>query len=198
MIQRPTNWSEVKEPTDRKQLPADAYVCRIDRVQISTNDYGDQLNVLFDIAEGDYRGFFAEDYKATLREDKKWKGVYRIWLPKNDGSEKDEWSKSSLKGFTTAVERSNPGYAWNWDEQSLCGKLIGILFRNVEWEWDGKTGWAVKPFCAMTADKVRSGEYSVPADKPLKKSAPSTDFGFGFGSSGSTEYDTKEDSGLPF
>ncbi len=65
-------------------------------------------------------------------QDKKWKGVIRQFLPKDDGTDNDEWTKSSFKGLTTAFEHSNPGYTWNWEETSLVGKLVGILFRNEE------------------------------------------------------------------
>ena len=77
-------------------------------------------------------------------------------------------TKSSFKGMVTSFEKSNPGYQWNWDEASLSGKLVGILFRNEEWEWDGKSGWAVRPFRAISIDSVRSGDFTIPKDKPLK------------------------------
>ena len=80
----------------------------------------------FDIAEGEYKDFFANDLKAQTGEDKKWKGVLRLWLPKDDGSDKDEVTKSILKGFVTSVEKSNPGYLFDWNEASLAGKQIGV------------------------------------------------------------------------
>ena len=179
MIRRPNNWNEVKEPTDRQKLPLDAYVCRVKRAAVQNNQHGDQLCILFDIAEGEFSGFFNEDYKANTRDDKKWKGVLRLFIPKDDGSEKDEWTKRTFKGMTTAFEKSNPGYTWNWDENSLAGKLIGILFRNEEWEYDGKNGWAVRPFRALSVDSVRDEDFTLPKDKPLKNK---NDSGYGYGS----------------
>jgi hypothetical protein len=108
-----------------------------------------------------------------------------VYIPKDDGSEKDEWTKRTFKGMTAAFEKSNPGYMWNWDENSLAGKMVGILFRNEEWENDeGKTGWTVRPFRAISVDSVRSEDFRLPKDKPLKKNDSGYSAGgYGTGSS---------------
>lgn len=174
MIRRPNNWNEVKELSDRPKLPVGAYVCKVKKAAVQSNDYGEQLCVLFDIVEGEFKNFYDEDFKNNIMTTRKWKGIIRQWLPKDDGSEKDEWTKSGLKGLTTAFEKSNPGYQWNWDENSLAGKLIGVLFRNEEWEYEGRHGWTAKPFKAIPVENVRSGDYKIPNDKPLKKSTESS------------------------
>ena len=168
MIRKPNNWNEVQEFSDRPKLPLGAYVCKVRKAVVQANDFGEQLCVLFDIFEGDFKGFFDDDFKSNTRADKKWKGVLRQFIPVDDGSEKDEWTKSSFKGMVTAFEKSNPGYQWNWDEASLSGKMIGILFRNEEWEYEGKTGWTVRPFRAISVDSVRNADFKLPKDKPLK------------------------------
>lgn len=174
MIKKPMNWENVQEFGDREKLPLGAYVCKIKQAKVMDNSYGSQLGVLFDIAEGEYAGHYNRDYQGNQNPDKKWKGVLRLWLPKDDGSDKDETTKRVLKGFVTAVEKSNPGYAWDWNENSLAGKMIGILMRNEEWEWQDKHGWTVRPFRAMSVDTVHEGNYKLPDDKPLKNggSAP--------------------------
>lgn len=169
MIRRPNNWNDVKEFSDRQKLPLGAYVCKVRNAIVQGNERGEQLCILFDIAEGEYAGFFANEFNASTNPDKKWKGVLKQWLPKDNGTEKDEWTKSSLKGMTTAFEKSNTGYCWDWNETSLIGRLIGVLFRNEEWEYEGKTGWAVRPFRAISVDSVRDATFTLPKDKPLKK-----------------------------
>lgn len=176
MINRPKNWDNVQAFSDRPKLPVGAYVCRIKKAVVQNSGYGDQLCILFDIEDGEYAGFYANEFKSNQREDKKWKGVLRQFLPKDDGSEKDEWTKSSFKGLVTSIESSNRGYQWNWDENSLAGKEIGIIFRNEEWEYEGKTGWAVRPFRATSVDTVQDGDYTLPKDKPLK-SRPVDNYG---------------------
>lgn len=172
MITRPNNWNEVKEFSERKKLEINAAVVKVRQAAIKSTDYGEQLCILFDIAEGDYTGFYKEDFdgqKPEAGKEKKWKGVLRLFLPVDDGSEKDEWTKSTLKGMATAFEKSNPGYQWNWDEKSLAGKLVGILYRDEEWEWNGKTGWAKRPFRAISVESVREGSFTVPNKKSLNR-----------------------------
>lgn len=187
MIRRPTNWNDVKEFSDRQKLPLGAYVCKVKKAAVQETEWGEQLCILFDIAEGEYSGFFNNEFNANTNPDKKWKGVLKQWLPKDNGTEKDEWTKSSLKGMITAFEKSNAGYRWDWNEASLTGRLIGILFRNEEWEYEGKSGWAVRPFRAISVDSVLEKTFTLPKDKPLKKesttssyaNAPATDsYGF--------------------
>lgn len=197
MINRPKNWDNVQAFSDRPKLPVGAYVCKVKQVAIQSTDYGDQLCILFDIADGEYAGFYQDDFDANQRENKKWKGVLRQFLPKDDGSERDEWTKASFKGMVTAFENSNRGYQWNWDEKSLVGKEVGIIFRNEEWEYDGKTGWAVRPFRATSVDSVQDGDYTLPKDKPLKN-RPADNYGAAPTTQGS--FTTLEDSDgeLPF
>lgn len=168
MIQKPNNWENVRAFSDSHKLPLGAYVCTIKQAVVRQTEYGDQLCIAFDISTGEWAGYYQEDFDNNLRDDKKWKGVLRQFLPKNDGSDKDEWAKSLLKGLTTAVEESNRGYTWNWEEKSLAGKEIGILMRNEEWEYNGKHGWAVRPFRAISVDSIADATFKLPKDKPLK------------------------------
>lgn len=167
MIRKPNNWNEVQEFTDRQKLPVGAYVCKIKQVRIQDNSFGSQLAMLFDISEGEYTNFFKKDFDGNTAQDRKWRGVLRVWLPKDDGSEKDEMTKRTFKGMVTSFEKSNLGYQWDWNENSLVGKTVGILFRNEEWDYNGKHGWAVRPFRAISAVSVRNEDYNLPKDKPL-------------------------------
>lgn len=169
MIRQPSNWNQVQEFTEKVKLPLGAYVCKVQNVRVDSYDGNSaQLCICFDIAEGEYTGFYKREFDTNNSENKKFKGVLRIWLPKDDGTDKDEWTKRTLKGVVTAFERSNIGYKWNWDERSLVGRMIGILFRNEEWEYEGKSGWTVRPFRAISVDSVRNGDFALPEDKPLK------------------------------
>lgn len=164
------NWDKQQAVTQREQLPVGGYVAKIMGAEEKEYGFGNMLWVSVDIAEGEYANYYAEDYRSQDREDKKWHGVVRLFVPKDDGSEKDEWTKKSFKSFTNAVEDSNSGYAWDWDETKLKGKEIGVLVRNEEWEntETGKSGWKTQPFMFIASDDARQGNYSEPKDKPLK------------------------------
>ena len=167
MIRKPQNWENVQVMTDRAKLPVGAYVCKVKQVGIQHNDYGDQLAILFDIAEGDHKDFYSREFQQNPNQNKKWKGVIRIWLPKDDGSDKDEKTKRLFKGMVTSFEESNPGFHWNWDESTLVGKTIGIIYRNEEWEYNGRTGWTTEAAGADSIDSIRDGKFYHYKDKPL-------------------------------
>lgn len=172
------NWNDVKAVSERPKLPVGGYVCKIMGAEEKTyqgqNGAFSKLEVSIDIYEGDYNGFYADDYRAQNREDKKWGGVVRLYVPTDDGSDTDEYTKSIFKGFTDAVEDSNPNYHWDWDEEKLKGKIVGCLFRNEEWEFNGNSGWKVKPFKFVSADIIREEKFTMPKDKPLKNSNANT------------------------
>ena len=194
MIRKPNNWNEVQEFSDRQKLPLDAYVCKVKQCKVVDTDYGEQLVILFDITEGEYAGYFQKDYARNTAQDKKWRGLLRVWIPKDDGSESDEITKRSFKGMTTSFEKSNPGYQWDWNENSLAGKTVGILFRNEAYDFQGRQGWAARPFRALSADAVRNGEYTMPKDKPLKNKTSAAP-AYPNPNNGYTEVDDEE---LPF
>lgn len=77
MIQKPKNWDSVQEFSDRPKLPLDAYVCRVKQVSFADTNYGPQLLILFDIEEGEQRGYFTGEYKSNPKKDKSWKGTLR-------------------------------------------------------------------------------------------------------------------------
>lgn len=172
----------------RETLPAGGYVAKTIGGRVIEYDWGSVLAIAFDITEGDHKGHFDNEYKSQIQEDKKWKGVLRLPLPKDDGSEKDDWTKRSFGNAMWAIEESNPGYHWNWDESTLADKNIGVLFRNKEWEFSGKTGWTTECCALTTVQNIRENKFKMPKDKPLKNS--------GGGASGTAMQST--DSEFPF
>ena len=173
------NWDQVKAASDRQQLPKGGYVCRIMNSEIKTYDGTkgtfERLEISIDVAEGEFKDFYAADYRGQNQEDKKWRGVLRLYVPKDDGSDMDEWTKSKLKAATNAVEDSNQGYHWDWNEAGLKGKLVGCLIRNEEWEYNGRTGWNTKPFKFVPVSDIKNGKFEIPKDKPLNKKTSDSD-----------------------
>lgn len=167
-----SNWENVKASADFTALPAGGYVCKIQGAKICTfdgkNGSFERLEVAVDIVEGEYKDHFRRDFDSQNTEDKKWRGVLRLYVPSGDGSEQDNWSAAKLKRFISDVEDSNPGYHWDWDEKKLKGKLVGLTFRREEWEYNGKSGWKTNPFQAYTVEDIRQNKFQMPKDKPLK------------------------------
>ena len=162
------NGFEAKKIATREQLPVGAYVCKILDVKLQEYSWGETIELSFDIAEGEHKDFYAKDYRANTNEDRKWRGKYRLNVPKDDGTEQDGWTKRSFENAIWAFEDSNTGFRWAWNESALKGKTIGLLFRNREWEFNGKTGWSPEAAAVASVSDVRSGNFKLPKDKPLK------------------------------
>ncbi len=168
------NWDQVQAAAERKKLPAGGYVVKIMDACVRSYEGRDgnafeKLEISIDITEGEYKDFYANEYRSQTQEDKRWKGVIRLYVPTGDGSERDEWTKSRLKAVTDALEDSNAGYHWDWNEKKLKGKIVGCLFREEEWEFNDRSGWATRPFKFVSAENIRTGKFTVPTKRPLKR-----------------------------
>ena len=164
------NYDKTQAYTESNRLPVGGYVLRILNVKIEEGKNGnsDQMVIAFDVAEGDYAGFYQKNFNDQTGEDKKWKGTTRLWLPKDDGSEKDEWTKRRFKTFIVNVEDSNNGYHWDWDESKLKGKLVGGIFNEKEWELNGNTGFFTNLHHFTTIEKVHQNDFKIPETTFLK------------------------------
>lgn len=158
-----------------EKLPVGGYICKILNPEVAEYSWGNVLVLNIDVDQGEYKGFYANQYKNNTNEDKKWKGTLRINLPKDDGSEKDGWTKNTFNNFVGCVEEANPGFRWAWDERGFCdeqklkGKLIGVAVREEEWEYNGKTGWANRPWKVIPVSAIEDCKLNEKwlAPKPL-------------------------------
>lgn len=157
-----------KQGGEREKLPAGGYVAKIMNAEEISYSWGSVLLISFDVIEGEYKDFFRRDYQENTNEDRKWRGTYRLTIPRDDGSEKDEWTKRTFGNAIWAIEDSNRGYAWDWNEAGLKNKTVGVLFRNREWEIDGNTGWTTECCKLTSVDDIRNGKFKMPKDKPLE------------------------------
>ena len=171
------DYDKVQGYQDRPQLPVGGYVMKIMGAEVKENRIGQYVQVSMDVAEGEYKDFFANDYRAQdgSQRGKVWHCNYLLNVPADDGSERDGWTKRRFKTFTEALEASNEGYHFDWDEKKFKGLLIGGLFNLREWENNGRRGRSSNLAQVCSVDKIRSGKYKLPKDQLLPGSdAPST------------------------
>lgn len=174
----------------RETLPAGGYICKILSAKEESYKWGNVLVLAIDVDEGEYKGIWKRDYDNNTNEDKKWRGTFRINIPKDDGSEQDAWTKRTFNNAMWAIEQSNPGYTWDWDEKKLKGKKIGVIYRNREWEYNGNTGWTTEAGGSESVDNIRDGKFKLLKDRPLKNKPVAA---------ATNSYDSVEDEGeLPF
>lgn len=177
MIKKWNDYDSTTLLTDNEQLPAGGYVCKIMDAKVQQAPYADTLLLSVDVCEGEKTGFYAKNYKQQQKDNKKWKGCIRIRLPKDDGSEKDDFTKRVFKTAVMNIENSNKNYHWNWDEVSIKGLVVGVLARNKEYDFNGHTGFWTELFKTVPADVIRSGEFAIPEDKLLEPNPVANQFG---------------------
>lgn len=196
MIKGFKDFDKVQGYQDRKQLPVGGYVMRIMGAEVKENKVGQYVQVSMDVAEGEYAGFYADDYRSqdSSQRDKVWHCNYLLNVPADDGSERDGWTKRKFKTFTEALEASNDGYHFDWDEKKFKGLVIGGLFNLREWEKDGMRGKTTNLAQVCSVDKIRSGKYKLPKDQLISEggSAESTT------STSSGGFTVVHDEDLPF
>ena len=181
-----------------EQLPTDkAYVCEIKGAKEVgyTTDSGyrvHRVDIALDVCEGEYEGFYQKKFDDSQDEDKKWKGVVKLNIPKFDGTEKDNWTVKSFNTQFVAIEDSNPGYTWNNVLDSLKGKKIGLVLRDKEWEFNGNRGFYSEPYKLISVSNARAQKFRKPNTKYL--SSEST----GDVASGFTPISNAVDEELPF
>ena len=160
-------WDQAAAYTDgAERVPAGGHVCRIVTARVETLDNGsDKLSLALEIDEGSpldgiYRRAYAA--KATGNPSAKWPCVFSTFLLGRDGL-----CNPFFKGLIKCVEESNAGYAWNWDERTLKGKLLGVIFREEEFVGnDGGVRTATRPAFARSVERIRAG-VEVPEIKRL-------------------------------
>ena len=150
-------------------LPEGAYVCEI--VSVVDNDAREYLEVTFDIAEGEYAGYYSDEWGAAHPFAHSVKVSYK------------DSALGMLKAKLNALTASNPGFdaeaVFNAaaDSPALLGMLHGRKFGmsvQLEYEdWQGKPlnnprlDWGGAKWC--TADEVRMGTV-----KPQRRDARHT------------------------
>ena len=158
------NFDTIQAAGGFERPEADGYVCIIRHVE----DHPDKefIHLEVDIAEGKFKGYAAETAERA--------GFWPLRCNRFYGGK----SVGYFKAFLEAVEATNKGYRWNWNEQSLVGKGVGIVFREEEYmNRDGQIRTSIAPYEFKTAAQIREGDFKVPPPKKLAATAapaPST------------------------
>ena len=148
--------TEARDFTQYEKIEVGGHYCKILDVKIEEiqgkNGKFEQLLIKFDTDENDKQPrYYSTRYKQDVEKDAtkaKWKGYYKIFIPKDDGTEQDEKSKVNFKTFITCIEKSNSGYDWeksDWNEKTLVGKkFVGVFGIEEFTNLAGELVWATK------------------------------------------------------
>ena len=170
-------YDKSKRKKSFETLPKGAYVIRILNVTEDANrkGFGTHLTIRFDIAEGEYKGFYQAQFDRNTNEDKKWPfdAVYYLSVPQ-DGSPEYYWTNWNT--FFADLEDSNKGFIFDGDVKKLKGKLIGGVFHIKQSAKGDKVYSNTKMKWSCVADDVRNGKITrFPDDVIVQKNAQTID-----------------------
>lgn len=167
-MKKPQNWEEVEaseEFGEYETLNLGGHVVEIKRASeyVSMSSGNTSFKVEVDIADGEQKGFFRKQYDNDTRADKKWSNNAIKYI-----SLKEEFV-SMFKGFIKIVENSNPGYKWNFDEETLKNKkLVGVFGLEEYQDNDGNVKTSTRLTQFRSLDKL--SEVKIPKVKLLNGS----------------------------
>jgi hypothetical protein len=144
----------VNEAGEFKHLPAGIYGVKITNVvDVPEKEYWE---VYCDITKGEYANYFKTLVDAGLRDTSKSIRSYKTnALP-------------FFKAFITSIEKTNPGYHWDWNEKGLIGKNVIAVFGEEEYkdsEGNVKIRTRLEEFRSLEA--YQQGKIKVPELKKL-------------------------------
>lgn len=157
----------------RKNLPVGAYIGKI--VDAKVEDYTtkdgktiSKLVIAVDVSEGEQKDFYMNQFKeASGRESKypvRYKGTIRYTIPTSDDAYAEN-NRRKLEGAIWAVEQSNEGYSWDWNEKGLKSRAVGFAVREFDWLLDdGRKGTSTEIGKLVSVQAVREGKV-----KPMPK-----------------------------
>lgn len=203
------NEATVTSFKEREKLPTGGYILKILDVKEEEYSWGSVIVLRFDIAEGEYKGFFQKQYNDMSDEYKKWKGTHRMNVPSPKSSGEDDMKKYKrqlgfFKSQIKAFEDSNNGLHIDcekeWDVSILKGKTVGAVFGNQEYYNNGKSYWFTALDHLLSVSDIRNGEFKIPEDREdRRKPKNGHDAPAEIGGSLSSDFETiAEDVVVPF
>lgn len=153
---RKVKWSEVipSEGGDYKRPQADGYVVTI--TQVDDHDDKMYLEVRYDIAEGEFKGYFSDTFYADKPYAHRFIASYT------------ETADGMFRKFLDCLSASNPGFdaitaADACRPDMFVGKQLGVVFRDELYtKSNGKEGSRFSQLVEYrTVDQIRKHDYVV-------------------------------------
>ena len=163
-MQKPVGYdtAQTKEFTGTKFPPAGPYVFGILRAEChKTKTSGrDAITLTLDIAKGDFKNFFRGRTDQADGKDK-----YLKYMQLVDGD-----SVAYFKGMIKAIEESNQGFKFDFDESKLHRKLVGGMIRDKEIIGNDGTSFMYPEVAFLCSVKTaESGNLTIPQAKKAKQ-----------------------------
>jgi len=153
-------------------LPAGAYVGKIYGARTEDSPNGQRLAIQVDVEEGEFAGYFHRRYAADQggRFAAKYRGVTRLNIPDaSTPADRAQWQTRAFEALAWALEQSNDGYHWDWDESKLTDLAVGFTVREKDYYIpdSGNSGTTTEICAFWPVGKVRAGEVRTPRKREL-------------------------------
>lgn len=173
---RPDNWDNV-QPFSSLSPKEGYYIVMIKSAieSISKENKNPILELSIDIAEGEYTGFYTK-LGSQFNADKLRKKIYCT---------ESESAMPYFKKFINDVEKSNPGYRFDFTPYSLINKKVGFFMIEVPYVYNGKqkTYLKVDDSCLISDVPILNRNLIPREPKAIQ---------------GTNQYTTQNDDDLPF
>lgn len=157
------NFKAENEVIEFENIKPTQYLCKI--VDVEDVEDREYLKIAFDIVKDkngneDLKGYFNKYYE----EYGKWNSqgiIYRSYKLS---------AQRFFEQFITAIEKSNNGYTWNFDEKTLVGKYFIANFGEEEYyDSEGELKTSVKVQEIRSVSALKEGKIKDLAIKKVKK-----------------------------
>lgn len=164
MLRKPAGYdaAETMEVGTFRAIPPGWYPAVILNVADGQTPNGSSfIEFAVDIIDGEYVRYYKKEFDSQrpANGEKRWRGTVRYFTT--------DKAVGMLKGAIKAIEESNPGYTFDWDEAKVKGKKVGLGIHREEYESGGQIKTATRPYALCAIQKVIAGEMPEPKDKPL-------------------------------
>lgn len=168
MINRPSWANQAKYEQETANAGYNKFECRPYKVKIvgiiPKPEY-EGFVICFDINEqGSMYGMFTKEFKekqcGTLEQ---WNNKGRYYVSYKESSQQ------MFEAFITSIQNSNQGYQWNWDEQSLKGKELVMVYGEEEYldKQTNQVKLAISPRQPRSIRALNNNDIKYPL--PVKK-----------------------------
>jgi hypothetical protein len=170
-MQKPEGWDtmEGREISYETPAPGPTILGIVRAVYEKSGAGNNQLTLELDIADGKFKNYYRElgdriNQRCFMRH---WQGTEGKSLP-------------YFKGLIKAIEESNEGYRWDFNESGLSRKLIGANLREEEYRRkDGNIIIILRPAYLCSTKSIFSGGHRVLPRKTLPIGQEEDNQGFG-------------------
>lgn len=161
------NFDKVQENGNYKRLPDGGYIVGVKKVEDNTEK--ESLRLELDICKGEYKNWCQKSYDSNPNETKYWPREGVLYRSYKDSA------LSFFKGFITSVTKSNKGFTWDWQEQTLVNKVFGVVIATEQYR-TSKGKVVDRPYIASvhSVEAIEKGDFEIPPKKLLDISEVAT------------------------